>query len=121
VDRHALGRAAEDRAAAHLEAAGFAILWRNLRIGHLEIDLVAQKDDLVIIVEVRARGAGAFARPLASVTWEKRQMLLRASRGLWRGRLKKMPEVQRVRIDVIAITPSDEGPHLEWIKGAITE
>lgn len=117
--RTRIGRAAEEIAAAHVEADGFRVLWRNVRIGPLELDLVAKKDDLVIIVEVRSRGPGAFAGPLASVTWTKRRMLLRAARGLWRGRLKKMLDVRRVRIDVIAITSVDQ--RIEWIKGAITE
>ncbi|MBX3210301.1 MAG: YraN family protein [Labilithrix sp.] len=122
LHRTAIGRSAEDRAAEHVVREGFRVLWRNVRIGPLEIDLVAKKDDLVIIAEVRSRGAGAFAGPLASVTWTKRKMLLRAARGLWRGRLKKMPDVQRVRIDVIAITSSPDGPpRIEWIRGAVTE
>jgi putative endonuclease len=121
VDRWAIGRGAEDLAAEHVIADGFRILWRNVRIGPLELDVIAKKDDLVVIVEVRSRGPGAFEGPLASITWSKRRMLLRASRGLWRGRLKKMPDVQRVRIDVIAITSRADGQHIEWIKGAITE
>jgi putative endonuclease len=121
VHRTAIGRRAEELAAAHLVEQGFRILWRNVRIGSLEIDLVAKKDDLVIIVEVRSRGPGAFERPLASITWNKRRMLLRAARGLWRGRLKKMADVQRVRIDVIAIASSERGRSIEWIKGAITQ
>lgn len=121
MDRYAIGQRAEDVAAAHLEREGFRVLWRNVRIGPLEIDLVAKKDDLVIIVEVRSRGATAFEGPLASIGWNKRRMLLRAARGLWRGRLKKMPDVARVRIDVIAITPGSDGPRIEWIRGAMTE
>jgi putative endonuclease len=121
MDRHALGRSAEDLAAEHVEAQGFRILWRNVRIGSLEIDLVGQRDDLVCIIEVRSRGSGSFAGPLASVTWTKRRMLVRAARGLWRGRLKRMPDVRRVRIDVIAVTPSNDGPRVEWIKGAVSE
>ena len=122
IHRTAIGRSAEDRAVDHVVSAGFRVLWRNVRIGPLEIDLVAKKDDLVIIVEVRSRGAGAFEGPLASVTWSKRRLLLRAARGIWRGRLKKMPDVQRVRIDVIAITTSrDAPPSVEWIRGAVTE
>jgi putative endonuclease len=117
VDRFKAGREAEERAARHVEAAGFGVLWRNVRIGALEVDLVARRGDLVIIVEVRSRGAGAFTGPLASVGWNKRRMLLRAARGIWRGRLKKMPDVRRVRIDVIAIS----GSRLDWIEGAITE
>lgn len=116
------GREAEELAAAHLREAGFDVLWRNVRIGALEIDLVAKKDDLVAIVEVRARGAGSFESPLASVGRDKRLRLLKAARGLFRGRLKAMPDVQRVRIDVIAITaPETETPVIEWITGAITE
>jgi putative endonuclease len=124
--RHRKGRDAEDAAAELLIADGFRILWRNVRIGSLEVDLVAKKDDLVVIVEVRTRGPGSFEGALASVTRAKRRMLLRASRGLWRGRLKKMPDVLRVRIDVVAVTFGDAGAPaktttFEWIKGAFTE
>jgi putative endonuclease len=119
-ERHAKGRDAEDIAADHLIADGFRVLWRNVRIGSLEIDLVAKKDDLVVVVEVRTRGPGSFEKPLESVTITKRRMLLRAVRGLWRGRLKKMPDVLRVRIDVVAVDLENDG-EVEWIKGAFTE
>jgi Holliday junction resolvase-like predicted endonuclease len=66
---------------------------------------------------VRTRGPGSFEGPLASISRTKRRALLRASRGLWRGRLAKMPDVARVRIDVAAVT----GDEVEWIAGAITE
>lgn len=105
-----------------LAAEGFRLLWRNVRIGPLEIDIVAKKDDLVVVVEVRTRGAGAFEKPLASISRTKRRSLLRATRGLWRGRLAKMTDVARVRIDVVAVTlDGATGPVCEWIKGAITE
>lgn len=122
ITTFAKGRDAEELAVAHLAADGFRILWRNVRIGALEVDLVAKKDDLVVIVEVRSRGPGAYEGPLASITREKRRLLLRAARGLWRGRLKKMTDVMRVRIDVVAVAYDDAGtPSIEWIKGAFTE
>lgn len=122
LTRSAIGRRAEDIAANLVVASGFRLLWRNVRIGPLELDLVAKRRDLALVVEVRARGPNAFDGPLASVTWNKRRTLLRAARGLWRGRLAKMPDVQRVRIDVIAISLVADGPpHVEWLKGAITE
>lgn len=58
MDRFAKGRGAEDIAARYLEREGFRILWRNVRIGALEVDLVAKQEDLVVIVEVRSRGQG---------------------------------------------------------------
>ena len=120
--RHSFGREAEELAAAHLVGNGFRLLWRNLRIGALEIDVVAKKGDLVVVVEVRARGPGSFEKPLASISRTKRKTLLRAVRALWKGRLAKMPEVQRVRIDVAAVTRDKAGAmSMEWIAGAFTE
>jgi putative endonuclease len=120
--RHQHGREAEDAAAERLLASGFRILWRNLRIGSLELDVVASRGDLVVVVEVRTRGPGSFEKPLASVSRTKRQHVLRAVRALWRGRLSKMPEVRRVRIDVAAVTRDECGRlAIEWIAGAFTE
>ena len=108
-------------AARALLANGFRILWRNLRIGALELDLVAQRGDLVVVVEVRARGPGAFEKPLASLTHSKRRTLLRATRALWKGRLERRADVQRLRIDIAAVTRHRDGnSSLEWIAGALT-
>jgi len=119
--RHARGREAEQAAAEWIALRGFRVLWRNMRLGALELDIVAKKDDLVIIVEVRTRGAGSFASALASVSSTKKRTLLRASRALWRTRLSKMADVARVRIDVAAVTFGPAGPEVEWVAGAITE
>ena len=116
------GREAEEAAAEKLRANGFRILWQNLRIGALELDLVAKKGDLVVVVEVRARGPGAFEKPLASISRTKRRTLLRGVRALWKGRIAKMPEVKRIRIDVAAVTRDEQGAlAIEWIAGAFTE
>ena len=116
------GREAEAAAAEKLRANGFRILWQNLRIGALELDLVAKKGDLVVVVEVRARGPGSFEKPLASVSRTKRRTLLRGVRALWKGRIAKMPEVKRIRIDVAAVNRAEDGTlSIEWIAGAFTE
>ena len=116
------GREAEAAAAEKLRANGFRILWQNLRIGALELDIVAKKHDLVVVVEVRARGPGSFEKPLASISRTKRRTLLRGVRALWKGRIAKMPDVKRIRIDVAAVTRDNDGAlAIEWIAGAFTE
>jgi Holliday junction resolvase-like predicted endonuclease len=123
-----LGKEAEAAAAHFLEAAGYTILWRNVRFGPLELDLIAQCGNLAIVVEVRRRGRGALQGALESVGGLKRRRLLIATDRLFRERLSKMPSVQRVRIDVIAVydaTASDTGSivngfRIEHIQGAIT-
>ena len=60
------GRAAENTCARALEADGFTILARRRRTGAGEIDLVARRDDLTVIVEVKARGRAAEAAETVS-------------------------------------------------------
>ncbi len=119
---YAHGRAAEDEAARHLEKHGFDVRWRNLRLGYLELDIVALKDDLVVVVEVRSRRRNSVQPAIASLSHSKRQSLLRAVELLWIAHLAKLPHVRRVRIDLAAVTHDQDGiVHLEWIAGALTE
>ena len=69
-----------------------------------------------------ARGPSVVRKPLASVWRTKRRTLLRAVRGLWSGRITKMPDVtaraDRRRRDHVR---PRRALRIEWIKGAITE
>jgi putative endonuclease len=49
------GRKAETAASAYLELRGFTILERNFRRPRCEIDIIAQKDNIVQFVEVKYR------------------------------------------------------------------
>jgi putative endonuclease len=118
--RTAIGRHAEDAAAAHLAAQGWTILARNMRVGALEIDLVVRRGPLVAIVEVRTRAPSSFAGAFASVAGVKRARLLRAADRLWRFHLRGMEGVERVRIDVCAVSFGPDGTRVEHHAGAIT-
>ncbi len=74
------GRDAELRAAAALEADGFVILARRRRTEVGEIDLVARRGDLTVIVEVKARGRAAEAAETVSA--RQRARLLAATEAL---------------------------------------
>jgi len=71
VDRAALGRRGEDAVAALLRERGFAILGRNVRVGRLELDLIARRRDLLVVCEVRARTSTAFGPPVETIGPEK--------------------------------------------------
>jgi putative endonuclease len=58
--RGALGRLGEEQAAAHLVAAGYALVARNWRCARGEIDLVARQGDQVVFVEVKTRRQGGW-------------------------------------------------------------
>lgn len=121
-ERQARGRRAELAVADYLFARGFEILGTNVRVGPLEIDVVARSGSLVVVVEVRTRGATSFVPALASLSAAKKARLVRAAEGLWQTQLSQMPGVERVRIDVAAVTfgPGPSGDaSVEYFEAAL--
>ena len=77
--KHGLGRLGEEAAAQYLQKQGFTILERNYRYLKAEIDLIARKRDLLLIVEVKTRSGTALAGILEAVNRRKRNRLLMAA------------------------------------------
>ncbi|HMK12846.1 MAG TPA: YraN family protein [Acidimicrobiales bacterium] len=80
--RRALGAQGEALAAAWYEQRGFAVVDRNWRRREGEIDLVLQRDRLVVICEVKARSSTRFGMPFEAVTRAK-QVRLRRLGAMW--------------------------------------
>lgn len=104
--RNALGAFAERLAAAHLQRRGYRIIARNvtLRIG--EIDVVALKDGMTVLVEVRARRDGALGSPFESLSRAKQRRLVRSAE-LYVALHPELP--QEARIDLVAVSLSGAG------------
>jgi putative endonuclease len=83
-----LGRRGERVAARYLRRRGLAVLARNVRARHGEIDLVAQDGPSVVFVEVKSRtiGPGDERTGLEKIDRRKRAALRRAA-SFWRRRL----------------------------------
>ncbi len=113
-------RVAEQAVADYLRAHGFVVMHENLRFGALELDLVARRGDLVVIVEVRTRGPRSFDRPFSSIGRDKQRRLVRAAHFLWSRELSRLPDVRRVRIDVASVTRQGGRTTVEYVPGAIT-
>ncbi len=88
-DHLAVGRFGERLALALLRLKGYRLRHRNWRTGRLELDLVMQRRDTVVFVEVKARSDEAWGGAAAAVDAEKRANLARAASaylgrfGLW--------------------------------------
>ena len=114
------GHAAEEQVVQHLLASGWVVLARRLRIGHLEVDVLAQKGDVVAIVEIRGRRVSSWVSPMDSVRHGgKRAKLARAARALWASRFASDPSVRTLRIDVASVVYGPQGSHVEIAPGAI--
>jgi putative endonuclease len=73
------GTEGEELAAQWLQSKGYEILQRNWRHSHYEIDIIALKNNMLKIVEVKCRNASPFGFPEDSVTKKKFKSLKRAA------------------------------------------
>jgi putative endonuclease len=90
-----------------------------VRVGRLEIDLVLRDGAVIVFVEVRMRGPGAWTGALASVDAKKRARLRSAGEQLWQERFIHDATIDRVRFDVAAVRfLPDGGAEIEHVKAA---
>lgn len=73
-----LGKWGEQLAVDKLAREGWSILERNWRLGHLEIDIVAQKDERIVFAEVKTR-ADMDEDPLEAVDKKKINHMVKAA------------------------------------------
>ena len=103
------GHRGEWLAAVALMAKGFRILARRYRTKLGEIDLIARRGDLVLIVEVKARRT--LVEAMEAVARESEHRIERAA-DLW---LARQPDYGRlsIRFDMVAVLPWRWPVHVE--------
>ncbi|MHA6249522.1 YraN family protein [Pontibacter sp. CAU 1760] len=96
------GQAGETRAVAHLQQQGYTIICQNYRHRRAEVDIIAQKENLLVFVEVKTRGTDRYGYPEEAVNYRKEAMLLGAAEAY----IEKSGWQHEVRFDIISITLS---------------
>lgn len=74
-----LGIQGEDFAASYLASKGYKIVERNWRFGKDEIDIIAEHDNFLVIVEVKTRSSSNYGNPEEAVGDQKHRSLIRAA------------------------------------------
>jgi putative endonuclease len=74
-----LGKLGEDWAAQFLMKKGIQILERNWRSGRNELDLIAQKEDTILFIEVKTRRGRDYGEPEQAVNFKKEESIRKAS------------------------------------------
>lgn len=107
------GKIAEDLATEFLQGKGYKILVRNFRNQKAEIDIIAEYDNKIIIVEVKARGTDFFMQPHEAVNKKKIKLLVACTDAY----LNKNQLDKEVRFDIVSILKNKNSPpiitHLE--------
>lgn len=117
--RRELGSWGEAAAARFLEGRGYSIRETNYRCREGEIDIVAEKGDSLVFVEVRTKRSLRFGTPEESVTAAKKEKLSNAALH-YVATHTGLPAQWRVDVVAVEAGPGGEVRRLEHIENALS-
>jgi putative endonuclease len=106
-----LGKLGEELAVEYLKKNGYSILETNWTYQKAEIDIIAQKNDTLAIVEVKTRSSLEFGLPQDFVKPKKIQLLVKAVDAYV---LDRDLDIE-VRFDIIAINKDEKSFAIEHL------
>ncbi|GLB52700.1 UPF0102 protein [Neptunitalea chrysea] len=114
AEHNDFGKLAEDEAVNYLKRKAYRIAFRNYRYGKAEIDILAFDNEVLVVIEVKARSTGYFGDPEQFVSKRKIQFLINA--------VNKYVEQNNldveIRFDIIAILKQKDGLVVNHIEDA---
>lgn len=114
AEHNDLGAAGEQIAAKHLRDKGFTIRDTNWRFGKDEIDIIAETDEYLVIVEVKTRATPAFGEPELFVNKAKQRFLVRAAQAY----IERNGIEKETRFDIISVILNDTMKRVHHIEDA---
>ncbi|MFH1121578.1 MAG: YraN family protein [Bacteroidota bacterium] len=114
AEHNDLGRQGEEIALQFLREKGYTICDTNWRFGKDEIDIIAEKDGFLIVVEVKTRSSAFFGEPEMFVNAGKQRFLVRATQAY----AEKNDIRLEVRFDVVSIILNSTTKKVKHIEDA---
>ncbi|PHQ55248.1 MAG: endonuclease [Lutibacter sp.] len=111
---HELGQKGEQLAVEFLQKKGYRILDRNWRYKKAEVDIIAQKEGILAIVEVKTRSSDYFGDPQDFVNQKKIKLLVEAIHEYVTSKNLDL----EVRFDIIAILKNKNAFAIEHLEDA---
>ena len=109
-----LGTKGEQLAVEYLITKNYKILEQNWRFKKAEVDIIAQKNDILAVVEVKTRTSDYFGNPQDFVNQKKIKLLVEAINEYV---TQKELDVN-VRFDIIAILLNKKDTNIEHLENA---
>ena len=111
-----IGKLGEQLAANYLRQQGYAILETNWRLGRLEADIIAYKEGIIVMVEVKTRSSQAFGAPEVFVDRNKQKACVKLANAYVRLHWRD----EEVRFDIISVTFSGEQYEINHFENAFS-
>lgn len=114
--RRRMGNDSEMLARRYLEQQGYQFLHANFTCKWGEIDLIMQKEQELVFVEVRSRSSKQYGEPSETVNRKKQEKIRKTAQYF----LCRNPQLTRCycRFDVVSIVWTDGRASVEWIADA---
>ena len=116
MEKAELGHWGENYACRYLAQNDFTILGRNYRFKKFEIDIVAKKNNELIIIEVKTRQTAEIGEPWRAVTKTKQRQIIRVADAY----IKEHEIDLNVRFDIISIVHNSYSTQIEHIEDAFS-
>ena len=97
-----VGKRGEQLAAELLQSKGYSLLARNWRYKRAEVDIIAQRQKLLVFVEVKVRKNNRFGFPEQMVSVAQQERLQQAATAYMEQHFTS--QLPLLRFDIIAIT-----------------
>lgn len=111
-----IGQHGEEEAAMYLSKNGYNIIARNWRYKHKEIDIIAIRNRMLIVVEVKTRTNDYFESPKEAVTRKKQRFIIEAANAY----IEKNDIMLETQFDIVSVTIQDESIKIEHIEDAFS-
>lgn len=112
-----LGKFGEEKAAELLLSEGYIIKNQNYRFGRGELDIVAESDDFLVVVEVKTRKLGCYVSPMDKINQAKVRNIVYATQAY----INRYRITKEVRFDIVVVIVDMEKGRvckIDWLKDA---
>ncbi|MBP3692624.1 MAG: YraN family protein [Clostridia bacterium] len=121
ISTTAKGRKAEALVCQYIEQKGYTVMHRNFYCSCGEIDIVAENDDTILLIEVRMRKKGAAVSGAESITAKKADTMRQCAMEYYQR--ARMPDFA-MRIDAAQVeyedTPNGVQYSIEYFENALS-
>lgn len=95
----------EEAACEYLKKQGYRILERNFRKSYGEIDIIAQKEEVIVFIEVKTRTTSSFGSPFDAIAPQKLRQIIKGAKYYAYILHPDLPD--NLRIDAIGVVVKD--------------
>ena len=114
AEHNDIGIKGEELACVYLEGKSYTILEKNWCFGKEEIDIIAQQNDILVVVEVKTRTGSFFGEPEEFVIRQKQKHLIKAINAY----IEKTNIDFEVRFDIIGVIFTGKNHRINHIEDA---